>query len=364
MIGLTFQRNCVSVQGRSLSHVWRLDPLRKSGMLYTRPQKNRRSGDFSEVDAYSGVEASDDRKRKVGEIKVSFEFRDIDLSNPGQHATFLDRPLLCAGAISRANNRKKIGELKVQVLEGRHLLSCDINGLSDPYATIRLGHQERWTETVYENLNPTWRRGTFTLEVSEIMDSLWIELWDEDRYSHDNRIGVVALPLVQLLRSGPSVLWYQVYPAPTDKRPMRLVERAEKPAKTLGYVRISTSFTIAAPLPVCMSAPPPLYPVVRTASIDEVSVRALTKFIADVVRNVERLERCVAPLFNSYENVSCGVVALARTRVVIGLASCIVDVLYLSILMVNRYMSRMEAPSVMFCAYSLVHYHYLSLRHS
>jgi len=93
-------------------------------------------------------------------------------------------------------------------LEGRNLANCDFWTKSDPYLKLlrpcRIGGNlamVRKTETVRNSLNPSWT--LLYIPLSELCDAdpglvLTLEVYDEDRNSHDDLIGVARVSLVEL----------------------------------------------------------------------------------------------------------------------------------------------------------------------
>jgi len=92
--------------------------------------------------------------------------------------------------------------------EGRKLEDLDFWTKSDPYLTLsrpaKTGSgvvQVRRTETIWNNLNPSWK--VLYIPTSELCDGnlqmpLKIEVFDEDRNSRDDLIGSVELTLSDL----------------------------------------------------------------------------------------------------------------------------------------------------------------------
>lgn len=79
-----------------------------------------------------------------------------------------------------------------------------MGGKSDPYATVGLGgrkteplhKQARRTATISDNLNPGWDE-EFEVDVySRELQFLWVQCYDEDDYSADDKLGEVVLPLM------------------------------------------------------------------------------------------------------------------------------------------------------------------------
>eukprot|EP00091_Calanus_sinicus_P005181 TRINITY_DN15575_c0_g1_i1.p1 TRINITY_DN15575_c0_g1~~TRINITY_DN15575_c0_g1_i1.p1 ORF type:complete len:110 (+),score=20.61 TRINITY_DN15575_c0_g1_i1:166-495(+) len=95
--------------------------------------------------------------------------------------------------------------------EGRKLEDLDFWTKSDPYLTLSRpakngsgAVQVRRTETIWNNLNPSWK--VLYIPTSELCDGnlqmpLNIEVFDEDRNSRDDLIGRVELTLSDLQES-------------------------------------------------------------------------------------------------------------------------------------------------------------------
>jgi Leucine-rich repeat (LRR) protein/CBS domain-containing protein len=90
------------------------------------------------------------------------------------------------------------GTLYLSVLSGRSLPAKDKNGLSDPYAVVRLGKQKFKTKRVDKTLNPTFSDEDFTLRVASMSDEVVVELWDWDLVGSDDPMGKVVIPLSTL----------------------------------------------------------------------------------------------------------------------------------------------------------------------
>ncbi|KAF0983511.1 hypothetical protein FDP41_010576 [Naegleria fowleri] len=102
-----------------------------------------------------------------------------------------------------------IGMLSIHVKEGRNLISCDVNGFSDPYLIVGCGPsledrsniypgQIVKTSTKLKTLNPVWNE-TITTCVCDIKtDVLHIECMDWDRVSEDDAMGHFSITLGDL----------------------------------------------------------------------------------------------------------------------------------------------------------------------
>eukprot|EP01098_Paradermamoeba_levis_P010118 TRINITY_DN4234_c2_g1_i1.p1 TRINITY_DN4234_c2_g1~~TRINITY_DN4234_c2_g1_i1.p1 ORF type:complete len:168 (-),score=56.70 TRINITY_DN4234_c2_g1_i1:4-507(-) len=84
--------------------------------------------------------------------------------------------------------------LEIRSLQGYDLISCDSNGLSDPYIILKLnGEQTKKTKVKPETLNPVWDDVisfyAFTLDLLEF------KVMDKDRVGSDDFMGTCSLDL-------------------------------------------------------------------------------------------------------------------------------------------------------------------------
>ncbi|KAM9841577.1 multiple C2 and transmembrane domain-containing protein 1 [Aulostomus maculatus] len=92
------------------------------------------------------------------------------------------------------------GIVSIALIEGRDLLPMDPNGLSDPYAKFRLGHQKYKSKTVPKTLSPQWRE-QFDLHLYEETGGvLEVTVWDKDTGRRDDFIGRCQLDLSGLAK--------------------------------------------------------------------------------------------------------------------------------------------------------------------
>jgi len=94
-------------------------------------------------------------------------------------------------------HKKKIGRVVVTVQEATNLAVADRNGLSDPYCVVRVGTSHGKTKVVQKNLNPKWNQ-TIVLDVFEGAVELVLLVYDHDRFSRDEFLGEVVVPLTKL----------------------------------------------------------------------------------------------------------------------------------------------------------------------
>ncbi|PIK54323.1 putative E3 ubiquitin-protein ligase NEDD4 [Apostichopus japonicus] len=89
--------------------------------------------------------------------------------------------------------------VKVRILEGVSLAKKDIFGASDPYVRIQLKRDDSViastvTKTVKRSLNPKWYED-FNFRVIPASHTLQFEVFDENRLTRDDFLGMVEVPL-------------------------------------------------------------------------------------------------------------------------------------------------------------------------
>ncbi|MCO5573167.1 hypothetical protein L7F22_026933 [Adiantum nelumboides] len=96
---------------------------------------------------------------------------------------------------------KPVGKLKIELVEAQNVAKADIWGESDPYAVVYIRRKQgcMWTSSTKMNTNcPVWNEShTFDVEDLE-SQKLTIQLFDYDRLSGDDFIGIAQFPLSQL----------------------------------------------------------------------------------------------------------------------------------------------------------------------
>ncbi|KAL9373291.1 hypothetical protein Peur_032911 [Populus x canadensis] len=104
--------------------------------------------------------------------------------------------------------------LFVRVIEARNLPPTDPNGLSDPYAKLRLGKQKCKTKVVKKNLNPSWEE-EFSFKVEDLNEDLVVGVLDEDKFFNDDFVGLIKVPVSRVFDAEDKSLgtaWYSLQP--------------------------------------------------------------------------------------------------------------------------------------------------------
>ncbi|KAF4074517.1 hypothetical protein AMELA_G00240210 [Ameiurus melas] len=81
------------------------------------------------------------------------------------------------------------GIVSISLIEGRNLQPMDANGLSDPYAKFRMGHQKYKSKTIHKTLNPQWREQFDFHLYDEVGGFIDITVWDRDAGKRDDFMG-------------------------------------------------------------------------------------------------------------------------------------------------------------------------------
>lgn len=86
----------------------------------------------------------------------------------------------------------------VTVHEASNLAIADSNGFSDPYCQVRVGTEHKRTKFISKTLNPKWHQ-TITVDVYEGAVEVVLLVYDHDRFSKDEFLGEVVIPLSRLM---------------------------------------------------------------------------------------------------------------------------------------------------------------------
>lgn len=113
--------------------------------------------------------------------------------------------------------------LILKILQGKELPAKDLSGTSDPYVRVTLLPDKKHrleTKIKRRTLNPRWNE-TFYFEGFPIQKLqsrvLHLHVFDYDRFSRDDSIGEVFLPLCQVDFAGKQSFWKALKPPAKDK---------------------------------------------------------------------------------------------------------------------------------------------------
>ena len=114
--------------------------------------------------------------------------------------------------------------MTVEVLAGRKLKPADSNGLSDPYCKLYFGGKQFKTTTIKKTLNPEWNE-RFSAPIYSSGDRIRIAVWDHDRWSKDDPLGDLDLPISQLRLEEPEDKWHQIQNVSTGDLHVKITAR-------------------------------------------------------------------------------------------------------------------------------------------
>jgi len=113
--------------------------------------------------------------------------------------------------------------LRLKLIQGKDLAARDANGLSDPYVRVTLLPDKKHrleTKIKRRTLNPKWNE-TFYFEgfpVNKLQNRvLHLHVYDYDRFSRDDSIGEIHLPLCQVDLATKPTFWRALHPQVKEK---------------------------------------------------------------------------------------------------------------------------------------------------
>lgn len=121
---------------------------------------------------------------------------------PKSYTMDLDRLLLGhEGSLRTA----AVGVLHLRLHGASNLAKSDSFGSSDPYCVVSLSKYAKplfSTRTIVDSLNPRWEEDAYILIPADAIESgerLLLTIYDSDRYSSDDDLGLIELDLAELL---------------------------------------------------------------------------------------------------------------------------------------------------------------------
>ncbi|GAM20862.1 hypothetical protein SAMD00019534_040370 [Acytostelium subglobosum LB1] len=108
----------------------------------------------------------------------------------------------------------RIGTLYISVLEGRGLSPKDSNGASDPYCVVIAGDKKKKTKAIKHTLNPKWESENFEMPIEHLCQFVYVEVYDWDRFSSDDPMGMATIPIAMIYDSTTSetMQWFPLEP--------------------------------------------------------------------------------------------------------------------------------------------------------
>ncbi|KAK5584615.1 hypothetical protein RB653_006229 [Dictyostelium firmibasis] len=105
------------------------------------------------------------------------------------------------------------GKVVLKILAARDTLVCDIT-TSDPYCLVSAKDsngnsisQTFKTEVIYKTLNPVWKDEEFVLDVIGNSQIISILMYDEDKFSKDDFMGLIKINIDEYKTKGQRDLW-------------------------------------------------------------------------------------------------------------------------------------------------------------
>jgi ankyrin repeat protein/tRNA A-37 threonylcarbamoyl transferase component Bud32 len=113
--------------------------------------------------------------------------------------------------------------LKIEVIEGRDLLSVASDGTCDPYVVCIVGNKQKKTRVIKNTLNPKWRIGsqseTFTFKkVNPKVKEVIIRCLDHTWLSSGERLGQIKILLSELEDGKEREEWHKLQPQKAGDR--------------------------------------------------------------------------------------------------------------------------------------------------
>ncbi|XP_059609706.1 synaptotagmin-7 isoform X2 [Phlebotomus argentipes] len=129
--------------------------------------------------------------------------------------------------------------LILRIIQGKELPAKDLSGTSDPYVRVTLLPDKKHrleTKIKRRTLNPRWNE-TFYFEGFPIQKLqsrvLHLHVFDYDRFSRDDSIGEVFLPLCQVDFTGKPAFWKALKPPAKDKCGELLASLCYQPSSSI-----------------------------------------------------------------------------------------------------------------------------------
>merc|ERR1719385_498492 len=94
-----------------------------------------------------------------------------------------------------------VGNLHLEILQGKDLVKSDIMGKSDPYAVVTYGDDKIKTKTVKNSQNPEWNFQADIPIDPNGPSNLQIEVFDKDKLGRDKPLGAANIDIPSLMNN-------------------------------------------------------------------------------------------------------------------------------------------------------------------
>ncbi|GAM22712.1 hypothetical protein SAMD00019534_058870, partial [Acytostelium subglobosum LB1] len=152
---------------------------------------------------------------------------NVELERPTQRDCYLSVKVFEARSLPDGRLRKKDSSARsgksfklahniLSELSSPNLMN--FSDTTDPYCIVHIGKDGQRTRTIPKKLNPFWCE-EFHLEVMDPdIDKLLISVMDEKKYSNDEKIGRIVIPINTLIDQKERELWYPIQPPTGSKK--------------------------------------------------------------------------------------------------------------------------------------------------
>merc|ERR1719385_275221 len=94
-----------------------------------------------------------------------------------------------------------VGNLHLEILQGKDLVKSDIMGKSDPYAVVTYGDDKIKTKTIKNSQNPEWNFQADIPIDPNGPSNLQIEVFDKDKLGRDKPLGAANIDIPSLMNN-------------------------------------------------------------------------------------------------------------------------------------------------------------------
>jgi len=149
------------------------------------------------VDGYQGTENADGRDPDAEEEDITPESEGLAVGKDEEAEQFAF-PAGTTVALAWKSNMCSLFQMDIEIKEGVGLIARDRSGTSDPYVKAKFrGKCVYKTKVVMKDLNPVWNE-KFSMLFDDVNANLSFKVYDFDRLSSDDQMGVATLNIADL----------------------------------------------------------------------------------------------------------------------------------------------------------------------